>query len=158
MKRTCSLLVVLAIAALLVTGLNAGEKKEKKISLKGIKCIVSGKQAVDKEGSSVAVKGGKVFFCCANCPGAYKKDTAKFAAKANHQLAATKQAKLQKCVLTGKNLNPATKIKVSGVDICFCCNGCKGKATKATGAAQIALLFNDKAFAKGYTVGKPKKK
>ncbi len=158
MKRTCSLLAVAATAAMLVTGLNAAEKKEKKISLKGVNCIVSGKPAVDKEGSSVAYKGGKVFFCCANCPGAYKKDPTKFAAKANHQLAATKQAKLKACVFTGKKLNPATKIQVSGVTICFCCNNCKAKATKASGAEQIEVVFNDKAFAKGYTVGKPKKK
>ena len=70
-------------------------------------------------------------------------------------MAATGQAKLTKCVFTKRKLNTATVITVKGVKICFCCNNCKGKAVKAKD--KIALLFNDKQFANGYTIPKKKK-
>ena len=126
---------------------------EAKISLEGITCPISGKKVVAE--SETKYKDGVVFFCCQNCPKAFEKDTAKFAAKANSQLVATKQYAEVKCPLTGKDLNTATAIKVNGVEVCFCCNSCKGKATKAEGAEQIELVFGDKAFEKGF---KPAKK
>lgn len=136
-----------AVAALyLVISVQAGDK------LEGIKCPVSGKP-INKD-ATVDYKGGKVYFCCPNCPKAFAAKTEKFAAKANQQLYATGQAKLVKCPLTGKKLNPATKISVAGTNVCFCCNGCKGKATKAQGDAQLNLVFGDKAFKKGFVVGK----
>jgi len=119
-------------------------------------CPISGK-AVNK---SVAVdyKGGKVFLCCPGCTGAFKKNTAKYATKANLQLVATGQAKQAKCPLTGGKCNPDTATDVAGVKVCFCCGGCKGKVTKAKGDEQIELLFNDKAFAKAFKVAKAEKK
>lgn len=138
-----------ALAALcLVTAAQAGDK------LEGVKCPVSGKP-INKD-ATVDYKGGKVYFCCPNCPKAFAGNTKKFAAKANQQLYQTGQAKLTKCPITGKKLNPATKISVAGTDVCFCCNGCKGKVSKAEGAAQLELVFGDKAFKKGFTVGKKK--
>lgn len=139
------LLAALGAVVLLVGGsLIAAEK------LDGVKCVVSGKPV--KADAAVDYKGGKLYFCCPGCPKAFDKDTAKFAAKANHQLVATGQAKQEKCPITGKALNPATKIQVAGVDVCFCCNGCKGKANKAEGDAQVNLVFGDKAFEKGFKV------
>jgi hypothetical protein len=113
-------------------------------------CPVSGK-AADK---SVAVdyKGGKLFMCCAGCPGAFEKNQAKFAAKANHQMVVTGQAVQVGCPLTSGKVNPDTAIEVGGVKIGFCCNGCKGKATKAEGDGQVALLFGDKAFKQAFKV------
>jgi hypothetical protein len=143
------ILVALASAAMLATAAVAADVK-----LDGIKCVVAGKPA--KDGTEVAYKGGKVYFCCMNCPKAFQANTAKFAAKANHQLAATKQATEVKCPLTGKDLNPETAIDVSGVKVAFCCNNCKGKAEGATGEEQLNLIFNDKAFEKGFKVGKAK--
>ena len=123
------------------------------IKLEGVKCVVAPRDA--KAANAVDYKGGKVFFCCMNCPKAFKADTAKFAAKANHQLVATGQAKQSKCPLTGEDVDTATKITVNGAAICFCCDMCKGKAEKST--EQIELLFNDKAFEKaGFKVAKPK--
>ena len=118
------------------------------------KCPVSGKDA-DK---SVAVdyKGGKVFLCCPGCPGVFKKNTAKYAPKANHQLVLTGQAKQTGCPFSGGKLNPDTAIEVCGTKVCFCCNGCKSKATKVEGDAQVALLFGDKAFKKGFKVKEKK--
>lgn len=115
------------------------------------KCPVSGKPCKNLE-NYVTHNGGKVYLCCANCPKAFKANPDKFSAKANQQLVATGQAKEVKCPFTGGKLNPETVIKVGDAKVCFCCNNCKGKATKATGDDQVALIFNDKAFKKGFKV------
>ena len=147
-------IALLAMVALLVAGVAVAEKKE--VNLKGAKCPISGKPAKNIDGSSVAYKGGKVYLCCAGCPTAFKKDTKKFAAKANFQLYATKQAKAVKCALTGRDLNATQTVKIDGQDVAFCCGGCKGKVSKA--ADKVALVFGDAAFAKGFKVGAKKKK
>jgi hypothetical protein len=153
MKRYA--LYAVALSALVVTSsLIAADK----IKLDGIKCVVSGGPAKDIDGSSVDYKGGKVFFCCNNCPKAYGKDKAKFSTKANHQLAATGQAKEVKCPLTGRDLNPDAVVEIGGVKVAFCCNNCKGKAAAATGDDQINLVFSDKAFDTGFKVPKAEKK
>lgn len=135
---------ILAISVSLVAA-------EKKAKFKA-NCPVSGKPAV--ESTAVEYKGAKVYLCCPACVEPFQKDTAKFAAKANHQLVATKQAKLVKCPLTGEKLNPETAIEVGGVKVCFCCNDCKGKVTKASPEEQVQLVFNDAAFAKGFEIQK----
>ena len=122
------------------------------VKLEGIKCPVSGKAA--KAASSVDYKGGKVYFCCDKCPDAFKTETTKFATKANMQLVATGQAKQVKCPVAGKDINPAKELEVSGVKVNFCCDGCKGKVSKATGDDQLNLVFSDEAFKKGFEVKK----
>ncbi len=135
--------------------------KEKKNPLKGVRCFLKkgkdGKGIPVKAACAVDYKGAKVYFCCGGCKKKFSTDEkcrTATAHKANHQLAQTGQAKLAKCVFTGKALNPKTKIKVAGVAICFCCNNCKGKVVKAKD--QVACAFNDKAFAKGYVIAKKK--
>jgi YHS domain-containing protein len=147
------LLAIVAIAALaFATTTNlAGEKKEAKA-----KCPVSGKD-INKD-ASVEFNGGLVYFCCNNCPKAFEKDTLKYTGKANLQLVVTGQAKEVKCPFTGKDLNPETKISVAGVNVCFCCNNCKGKAEKAEGQMQIDLIFGDsKKFKKAFEIKKAEK-
>lgn len=124
---------------------------EDKDPLAGVKCPVSGKQVV-KDGVA-DYKGGKVYFCCTNCPKGFAANTAKFAAKANHQLALTGQAEQVKCPIKGKPVNAAQHVSVAGVEVGFCCPGCKKKASSAEGDEQIKLIFNDAAFKKAYTVG-----
>lgn len=146
-----SLVVAAASIAMLTMGLYAAEK----IDLKGIKCAANGKGAAkDVEGSSVAYKGGKVFFCCANCPKAFTKKVIDaetpdklLAARGNAQLVATKQAKQAKCVFSGGPLK--TKLTVAGATVQFCCNNCLGKAKKMKGDDQLVALFGDAAFKKG---------
>ena len=140
----------LGLAALLVATVMA---EDKEVKLDGIKCPVSGKAATE---NSVDYKGGKVYFCCDNCPKAFAKDPAKNAVAANMQLVSTKQAKQEKCPLTGNELNADTKIKVGEAEVAFCCNNCKGKVEKATGDDQLALVYADKAFDKGFKVEKAK--
>ena len=158
MSRKVLIAVSLCLAVLVTYQVNSAEKAKKKLDLKNVKCVLVSKNKA-KATASTDYKGGKVFFCCPNCCKKFatdKKVRQANAHKANHQLAQTGQAKLAKCVFTGKKLNPATKIRVAGVDICFCCNGCKTRVLEAKD--QVACAFNDKAFAKGYTLPKKKSK
>jgi hypothetical protein len=121
------------------------------VKLDGVKCVVAGDKAA-KAANAVDYKGGKVYFCCMNCPKAFSADTAKFAPKANFQLVATKQAKQKACPISGEAVDEGMTIKVSGVDVAFCCDMCKGKAEAEKD--QVAFLFNDKTFDKAFKVGK----
>jgi len=154
MSKFFALLSTAALLASFSLTASADKPTAKKVDKKEAKftasCPVAGKPA--KKEFSADYKGGKVYFCCPNCPKAFAKDTAKYSAKANHQLVQTKQAKLVACPFSGGELNTATKINVSGVNVCFCCNNCKAKAQKVKGAEQVELIFNDKAFEKGFKV------
>jgi YHS domain-containing protein len=141
-------------AAVLAVGLAAYAAEEKAKEFKQT-CPVSGQPA--KEDKTADYKGGKVYFCCENCPKAFAKDTAKFAVKANQQLAATGQATEIKCPLSGNKLNPEATVDVGGVKVAFCCNNCQGKVAAAKGDEQAALVFSDAAFTKGYEVKKAAK-
>ena len=152
MKTKTTFLVLAVAAALLLPRLSAEDKPKDKLN--GAKCPVGGKVA--KEESSADYRGAKVYFCCDNCPKAFAKDTAKFATKANHQLAQTGQAKQEKCPLSGGDLNNDATTDVAGVKVTFCCNNCKGKVEKAEGDAKLELAFADKAFDKGFKVEKKK--
>jgi len=127
------------------------------VKLDGVKCIMNPK-ADAKADKSVEYKGGKVYFCCDNCPKAFEKDKEKHAAKANHQLVATAQAKQAKCPLSGGELNKDTEITINGAKVQFCCNMCKGKVEKASDTEKLDLVFSDKAFEKAeFKVEKEKK-
>ena len=150
------ILVGVASVALLTLSVYAADG----IKLEGIKCVMNPKAAAKAE-KSVEYKGGKVFFCCDNCPkGFAKKIEAKdkvTAAKGNAQLVATGQAKQAKCVFTGGPLK--TKLTVNGATIQFCCNNCKGKAEKMSGDDQLVALIGDAAYKKGgFKVAKAKAK
>ncbi|HAL14604.1 MAG TPA: hypothetical protein DCP67_12390 [Planctomycetaceae bacterium] len=149
MKRFVVSLSIILIAS--VALVQAADEKAKKVELK---CVVSGK-AIDKT-KTVDYKGGKVYFCCGGCPGAFKKDTAKFANKANHQLVASGQFIQKNCPFAGKPANATKTVEVSGVKVAFCCGGCQGKASKADD--KVALVFNDAAFKKGFALKPAKKK
>jgi YHS domain-containing protein len=140
-------------SAVLAIGLAAYAAEEKAKEFKA-SCPVSGKAAL--EDKTAEYKGGKVYFCCENCPKAFAKDTAKFATKANQQLVATGQTTQAKCPLTGGKLNPDASSTVGGAKVGFCCNNCKGKVDAAKGDAQAELVFSDAAFAKAFEVKKSK--
>ena len=113
-------------------------------------CPVSGQPA--KADKTADFNGGKVQFCCENCPKAFAKDSAKFAGKANLQLVQSGQLKQVACPLTGKPVNPDKSVDVGGVKVGLCCGGCQGKATKASGDEQVNLLFSD--ISKGFKAAK----
>ncbi|RIK73797.1 MAG: hypothetical protein DCC68_24270 [Planctomycetota bacterium] len=153
MKIRSLLAVFVAVAVAVAASLNAEDKKD---PLAGITCPVSGKQV--KADAAVDYKGAKVYMCCPNCPKAFAKDTAKFAAKANAQLVATGQAKQVKCPISGGPTKEGTEVKVGATEVAFCCNKCQGKVAKAKGDEQLGLVFSDAAFAKGFEVKKAESK
>ena len=131
-------LSMLAVAVLVAVHTLRAEDKEPG---KDVKCPVSGKAI--NPASFVEFNGGKVYLCCDGCPAAFKKDTAKYAAKANHQLAQTGQIVEVTCPLSGKKLNPETGLDIAGVKVTFCCNNCKGAVAKMTPEEQLAKVFTD---------------
>ncbi len=148
--RIRSILLCASSVALLALTVYAADE----IKLEGVKCVVAPKNAA-KAGTGVDYKGGQVFFCCMNCP--KKFDAEKNAVAANHQLVATKQAKQEKCPLTGKALNAEQKVTVNGAEVTFCCPNCKGKVEKASSEDQVKMLFSNEAFEKaGFKVATKK--
>lgn len=145
MKRLLISASVCLLAAATLS-VNAAEDAKKE----GPVCPVSGKKCVKEH--NVAYKGAEVYFCCPNCPKAFEANTEKYAAKANLQLAQTDQAKQVKCPFTGKDVDKTKTVKVNGEVVAFCCGNCEGKAKKADD--QVALIFSDKSFDKGYEVKK----
>lgn len=111
-----------------------------------IKCPVSGAK-VNKE-QTASYKEGEVYFCCKNCKAAFEKDSTKHAVKANGQLVQTKQYEQKKCPLTGGPMK--TESKIAGVLVKFCCKNCKKNADKASAEKQLAMVFGEEAFKKGY--------
>jgi YHS domain-containing protein len=154
MKATHWALGAVAVTLLSVSALFAAAGE---ISLEGVTCLLNPK-APAKADKSVEYKGGKVFFCCDNCPKAFAKDPAKHAVAANTQLVATKQAKQVKCPLSGADCDPSKTAKVSGVEVCFCCDKCQTKVKEADEKAAAELVFSDKAFEKAFKVGKEEEK
>ena len=144
------MLVGLGLAFVAIAAVVAAEGA--KVKIEGVKCITAASKDA-KEANFLEYKGGKVFFCCQNCPKAFAKDTAKHAAKANHQLVATGQTTQGACPISGMDIDDSKSITVAGATVKFCCDNCLGKAEKADD--QMDLLFSDKAFEKGkFTVKK----
>ena len=135
MKTRMFIAALAAVALFAVSSLQAEDAKPE------LKCPVSGQPA--KAEHKVAFNGGEVEFCCPNCPKAFEKDSAKFAAKANLQLLQTKQLKQVKCPLTGRPVAADKVVDVEGVEVGLCCGGCLAKAKKASGDELITLLFKD---------------
>ncbi len=149
LKKTFACVAFVGIAC--VTAFAASE-----IDLENVKCVMNPKGDASAE-HFVKYKGGKVFFCCENCPKGFTskvKSDEKVAAKGNHQLVSTKQAKQSKCPFSGGELNEETGIEVAGAKIAFCCENCQGKAKDMKDDEQLLALFGDKAFKKaGFEVG-----
>jgi YHS domain-containing protein len=113
-------------------------------------CPVSGKPA--KEASVVELKNGdKVYFCCDNCPKAFKANRAKFAQKVNLQLAETGQVVQVACPLTGKPMKEETAKEIGTTQVAFCCKNCQGKFDKADDDGKVKLAFAKANFDKGFT-------
>jgi len=104
-------------------------------------CPVSGKKCNPECSADFA--GGKVYFCCDNCAGAFKGESAKFASKAHQQLVSTGQLKQKACPLSGGAIKPETKVAIGDAEVAFCCNNCKGKVEKASDEEKLKLVFGD---------------
>jgi YHS domain-containing protein len=129
-------IAAVALLAVVASGSLRAEEKAKEL-----KCPVSGQPA--KAEHSVDFNGGKVTFCCPNCPKAFEKDTEKFAAKANLQLFQSEQIKQVKCPIAGRPLAADKIVEVEGTKVAVCCPGCLKKANAKSGDELIVLLFQD---------------
>jgi YHS domain-containing protein len=122
-----------------------------------LKCPVSGHPASKQH--ALEHNGGTVCFCSAECAKKFAAKPDEFAAKANLQLVQSGQFKLVKCPLEGYTLNPITAMEVGGIKVLFCCKGCKNEVRLAKSEDErINLVFNDKAFKKGFAKASPDEK
>lgn len=96
--------------------------------------------------------GGTVFFCCEKCVGAFKGDSAKFAAKAHQQMVTTGQLVQKGCPFSGGPVKPGTQISIGDAEVGFCCPNCKGKVEKAGPDEQVTLVFGN--ISKGFKPAK----
>ena len=142
MKLRLSIAVCLAAAATALWSAGfAAEDEEKKLP-EGCACPVSGQPASLEH--SVTLMTKDIYFCCPNCPAAFKKSPEKFAAKAAHQLLQTEQIVQIACPISGQKLNPETAIDFAGAKVAFCCENCQARGAEAVEAGAdkaLALLF-----------------
>jgi hypothetical protein len=101
---------------------------------------------------TAAYKGGVVQFCCKGCIREFKNSTSKFAAVANHQLVATRQAKQERCPMTGDTFDPAISAEVAGVVVRFANEGACATVRNADEAQRVNLVFGDSAFRKAFRI------
>ncbi|MDG1895924.1 MAG: hypothetical protein P8J37_13540 [Fuerstiella sp.] len=161
MKKPVMTLFAACLALACAAGTFADEKQEKKQTKKkvvAIKCVVAGKEIKIADAKTVSYRNANVYVCCDNCKAKVEKDSAPFAAKANHQLVRTKQYRQTKCPLSGGPIDKEQKVKVAGQMVRLCCEKCQGKVAEAKGDEQLALVFADAAFDKGFKAVKKKKK
>ena len=134
----CFAIVALATSAAVVT---AAVKEPKDAT-----CPVSGHGC--DPAASTEFDGGKVYFCCEKCVGAFKGESAKFAAKAHQQMVSTGQLVQKGCPFSGGPVKPGTQISIGDAEVGFCCPNCKGKVEKASPEDQVTMVFGkiDKGF------------
>jgi hypothetical protein len=142
----------------LVIALTNTQAEEKTKKVTKVKCVVADKEIEIAKAVSVSYRKATAYVCCNNCKAKFEKDSSKFAMKANHQLFQTSQAKQVKCPLSGGGIDSTKTVKVSGVSVAFCCGKCQSKVSDAKGDDQLALVFADNAFDKGFEVKKKKTK
>lgn len=142
-SRIARIASVLCVAIVCAAGVVSAAVKEPKDA----KCPVSGKGCNPEK--SAAFAGGKVYFCCGNCAGAFEKDAAAFAAKAHQQMVSTGQLVQKGCPFSGGPVKDGTKIMIGDAEVGFCCPNCKGKVEKAAADEQVNLVFGkiEKGFA-----------
>ena len=99
---------------------------------------------------SLDYKGGKIYFCCANCIPVFQKSPQRFAASANWQLVVTYQAWQSRCPLCGGELKSFNEVYVAGVQVLVCSTDCSRKLARASAAERMQLVFGDPAFARGF--------
>jgi len=146
MKRNISFSMIIAAVACLGIGVNAAAEESGNAE-SALKCPVSGRAANPEV--TVDYRGGEIALCCAGCAKPFEENTEKYATKANLQLVRSGQAEQVGCPISGRDVNPDQTLAVGGVDVGFCCGGCKAKVAKADDP--VAAVFGD-GFDKAYEV------
>jgi YHS domain-containing protein len=149
MKSRWMLMSLFVATLVAVGGLKAAKEEAAKKEFKAT-CPVSGKPA-GEDHVVVAKNGDKVYFCCDNCPKAYKANPRKFDTKVNAQLLETGQVVQVACPLTGKPTKEDTAVEVAGSKVAFCCHNCEAKVKKADDEGKAKIVFAKASFDKGFT-------
>jgi YHS domain-containing protein len=138
----------LSVAMLLAAGELLAAKNESPEKKFEATCPVSGKPAI--ETSVVELKDGdKVYFCCQNCPKAFKANPKKFELQVDRQLLETGQIVQVACPVSGKPVNKETMVEVGHGKAGFCCKNCLAKYNAADYEGKLKIMFAD--LKKGFT-------
>jgi hypothetical protein len=124
--------------------------QESTVELNDLKCFMMPQKKVSEK-NAVEYKDGKVYFCCGGCVKKFSADTNAFATKANQQLVQTGQYVQSGCPCSGEAVDASQSCEVNGIQVGFCCAQCKEGVEKAEGDEQVAMVFGDEAFAKGFS-------
>jgi YHS domain-containing protein len=147
--KTRWIIVLFGIAIVSVAGgfqAATGEAEEKEFAAT---CPVSGQPAVETSLVELPKNGGKVYFCCDNCPRAFKADSKKFALAVARQFLETGQVVQVACPVSGQPVNPETLVDVGTAKAGFCCENCQAKFTAADDEGKLKIMFAD--LKKGFT-------
>jgi len=149
MKSRWMVMSLLVTALVAVGGLKAAKEESEKKEFKAT-CPVSGKPA--GESHVVEAKNGdKVYFCCDNCPKAYKANPKKFDLQVKRQLLETGQVVQVACPVTGKPMSKDHTAEVGTTKVAFCCEKCEGKYASASDEDKLKIVFAKADFDKGFT-------
>jgi YHS domain-containing protein len=138
---------VVAFASEARTNKEKRKKDSLSKSLAAARCPVTG-DSVSKD-VSIDYRLGKLYFCSAECIDKFRADRAQYEAKANAQLVITGQFKQIQCPLTRDEFSPGIKVRICGVDVCFCCADCAKKVRRVSADKRAELVFG-KCFDKGF--------
>lgn len=141
-RRLLSVVTLLAVVSgLFVASAVADKETDKPFEAT---CVVSGAPA--KRENAEKYMGKEVYFCCQNCPKAFKADPKKFDLKAKAQWLETKQITQVACPLSGGPVNEKETSQLGKATVAFCCEKCKGAVDKADDKAKLVFGNFDKGF------------
>jgi YHS domain-containing protein len=147
--KTRLILASLGVALLLAAGgLIAAENDASKKKFQAT-CPVSGKPAIETSVVELPRNGGKVYFCCQNCPKAFKSNPEKFTAKVFRQMLETHQIVQVACPVSGRPVNKEVTAELGQAKVGFCCENCLGKFNAADDDGKLELVFAK--LGKGFT-------
>jgi YHS domain-containing protein len=124
-------MVMVALAFVLAAGAAVAEQPDGKPQTA---CPVSGKP-IDKTSSPhVDFQGQRIYFCCDNCPAAFRKDPESFFAKAAEAGVVFENIQTS-CPVSGETLGEGdmgepVSIQYKGRTVKFCCKMCVGQFEK----------------------------
>ena len=146
MKSFIALFPALLLVFVCVASLNPAIAQE----IAGVKCIVEGDRNA-KEQFKAEYAGGEVYFCCPACAASFAKNNTAYQTQANHQLVLTKQFVQKACPIKGEAFDDTQTTKVGGVEVAFCCSGCKSQVDAAVDLpAKAELVFGKVAFERAF--------
>jgi YHS domain-containing protein len=140
---TMGVVLVSAIGGLSVAHNDSGEHKFQAT------CPVAGKPAIESSFVELPNGGGKVYFCCKNCPKAYANNPEKYEMKVRRQLLETGQIAQVGCPISGRPVNEETLVDVGRAHVGFCCKGCLAKYDGADDDGKLKIVFAN--LEKGFT-------